>query len=123
MLEKVGLADRMNFRPTQLSGGQQQRVAIARAMANHPDVILADEPTGALDSKSGEQIMEIFHMLNGEGATIIMITHEASIAEHAGRKMMILDGELYSREESTAKEAAAGKAVPEEAAAEEVPHE
>ena len=123
MLEKVGLADRMNFRPTQLSGGQQQRVAIARAMANHPDVILADEPTGALDSKSGEQIMEIFHMLNGEGATIIMITHEASIAEHAGRKMMILDGELYSREESTAKEAAAEKAVQEEAALEEVPHE
>ena len=113
MLEKVGLADRMNFHPTQLSGGQQQRVAIARAMANHPDVILADEPTGALDSKSGEQIMQIFHMLNEEGATIIMITHEASIAEQASRKMMILDGELYSRDEEPAAEPAE----------QEVPHE
>ncbi len=126
MLEKVGLGDRMDFRPTQLSGGQQQRVAIARAIANHPDVILADEPTGALDSKSGEQIMEIFHMLNDEGATIIMITHEPSIAEHAGRKMMILDGELYSREENAAEAAvseAAAETVMAETAAEEVPHE
>ena len=102
LLRKVGLADRMNFRPTQLSGGQQQRVAIARAMANHPDVILADEPTGALDTRSGEQIMELFHLLNQEGATIIMITHEPSIAGHAGRKLTILDGRLRSGAEEEA---------------------
>ena len=102
LLRKVGLADRMNFRPTQLSGGQQQRVAIARAMANHPDVILADEPTGALDTRSGEQIMELFHLLNQEGATIIMITLEPSIAGHAGRKLTILDGRLRSGAEEEA---------------------
>lgn len=99
MLKKVGLEERMNFRPNQLSGGQQQRVAIARAMANSPSVLLADEPTGALDTKSGEQIMELFHVLNDEGVTIIMITHEPEIAEHAGRRMMIRDGELRNRDE------------------------
>ena len=99
MLKKVGLEERMSFRPNQLSGGQQQRVAIARAMANSPSVLLADEPTGALDTKSGEQIMELFHVLNDEGVTIIMITHEPEIAEHAGRRMMIRDGELRNRDE------------------------
>lgn len=102
MLTKVGLEERMNFRPNQLSGGQQQRVAIARAMVNSPSVLLADEPTGALDTKSGDQIMELFHMLNQEGVTIIMITHEPEIAAHAGRRMMIRDGELRHRDEGEA---------------------
>ncbi len=74
-LERVGLADRVDFKPTQLSGGQKQRVAIARAMVNNPKILLADEPTGALDSKSGKQIMELFDRLNEEGVTIVMITH------------------------------------------------
>ena len=98
-LEKVGMLDRADYYPHQLSGGQQQRVAIARAMANSPSVLLADEPTGALDTKAGEQIMELFHVLNDEGVTIIMITHEPEIAEHAGRRMMIRDGELRNRDE------------------------
>lgn len=93
-LVKVGLEDRMNFRPTQLSGGQKQRVAIARAMVNSPRLLLADEPTGALDTKSGEQVMELFRELNDEGVTIVMITHEREIAEHAKRIMFIRDGEL-----------------------------
>ena len=84
-LERVGLGDRVNFKPTQLSGGQCQRVAIARAIVNNPKVLLADEPTGALDTKSGEQIMEIFQKLNEEGVTIVMITHEPEIAAHAKR--------------------------------------
>lgn len=93
-LVKVGLEDRMNFRPTQLSGGQKQRVAIARAMVNSPRLLLADEPTGALDTKSGEQVMELFRELNDEGVTIVMITHEREIADHAKRMMFIRDGEL-----------------------------
>ena len=93
-LKKVGLEERVSFRPSQLSGGQQQRVAIARALVNHPKIILADEPTGALDSKSGVQVMELFKQLNDEGVTIIMITHDASIAGHAKRVVHILDGEL-----------------------------
>ena len=84
-LERVGLGDRVNFKPTQLSGGQCQRVAIARAIVNGPKILLADEPTGALDTKSGEQIMEIFQRLNDEGVTIVMITHEPEIAAHAKR--------------------------------------
>ncbi len=85
----------MNFKPTQLSGGQKQRVAIARAMVNSPALLLADEPTGALDTKSGDQVMEIFENLNSEGVTIVMITtHEKEIAEHAKRIMYIRDGEL-----------------------------
>ena len=82
-LAKVGLSDRMNFLPTQLSGGQKQRVAIARAIANKPKILLADEPTGALDSKSGDQVMELFSQLNSEGMTIVMITHEKAIADCA----------------------------------------
>lgn len=94
-LKKVGLEDRMNFLPTQLSGGQKQRVAIARAIANQPKILLADEPTGALDSKSGEQVMELFSQLNKEGMTIVMITHEQSIADCANSIAYIRDGELF----------------------------
>lgn len=93
-LKKVGLEDRTRFRPSQLSGGQQQRVAIARALVNRPKIILADEPTGALDSKSGVQVMELFQQLNDEGVTVIMITHDANIASYAKRVVRILDGEL-----------------------------
>lgn len=94
MLVRVGLEERMNFKPTQLSGGQKQRVAIARAMVSHPRMLLADEPTGALDTKSGEQVMELFHELNNDGVTIVMITHEPEIARHAGRVVTIRDGRL-----------------------------
>ena len=95
-LTAVGLADRLHFLPNQLSGGQCQRVAIARAMVGKPDLLLADEPTGALDSKAGEQIMEIFRQLSAEGMTIIMITHEQSIADCADKCYYILDGQLYT---------------------------
>ena len=93
-LGRVGLADRMEFKPTQLSGGQKQRVAIARAIVNRPKILLADEPTGALDSRSGEQVMELFQSLNDEGVSILMITHDAEIASFAGRKVEIRDGIL-----------------------------
>lgn len=98
-LERVGLGDRVDFRPTQLSGGQKQRVAIARAMVNNPKILLADEPTGALDSKSGEQIMELFSKLNEEGVTIVMITHDAKVAARAKRVVRIVDGVIYEGEE------------------------
>lgn len=93
-LERVGLLDRATFRPTQLSGGQKQRVAIARALVNQPKIIFADEPTGALDSKSGEMIMELFQRLNKEGVTIVMITHDQTVASYAKRVLHIIDGEL-----------------------------
>lgn len=93
-LEKVGLGDRMDFLPTQLSGGQKQRVAIARAMVNNPKILLADEPTGALDSKSSIQVMELFEKLNEEGVTVVMITHDSDVARHAKRVVYIFDGEL-----------------------------
>ncbi len=93
-LERVGLGDRLNFKPTQLSGGQKQRVAIARAMVNNPRILLADEPTGALDSKSGKQIMELFETLHEEGVTIVMITHDKAIASNAKRVVHIIDGEI-----------------------------
>ena len=93
-LKAVGLEERIHFLPNQLSGGQCQRVAIARAMVTKPDLLLADEPTGALDTKSGNQIMEIFRQLSRDGMTIIMITHEQSIAECADKIYYILDGEL-----------------------------
>lgn len=93
-LEKVGLADRAAFRPNQLSGGQKQRVAIARAMVNNPKLLLADEPTGALDSKSGKQVLELFDMLNESGVTILMITHDRKVAERAKRIVHIIDGEI-----------------------------
>ena len=97
-LKAVGLGDRMNFLPNQLSGGQCQRIAIARAMVGKPDILLADEPTGALDTKSGNQIMEIFRQLSAEGMTIIMITHEPAIAACADRTYHILDGELRTED-------------------------
>ena len=93
-LEKMGMGDRLDFYPNQLSGGQKQRVAIARAMVNHPKILLADEPTGALDTTSGFQIMELFTELNNEGITIIMITHEPEIAEFGKRKILIRDGRI-----------------------------
>ena len=93
-LEAVGLGDRMDFLPTQLSGGQKQRVAIARAMINHPRVLLADEPTGALDTLSGKQVMELFDALNAGGITIVMITHAPEIAQRARRVIRILDGKF-----------------------------
>lgn len=94
-LERVGLGDRVDFKPTQLSGGQKQRVAIARAMVNNPKILLADEPTGALDSKSGAQVMELFQKLNEEGVTIVMITHDPKIAAHAKRVIRIIDGVIH----------------------------
>ena len=94
MLRRVGLEDKMNYYPNQLSGGQQQRVAIARAMCNNPAILLADEPTGALDQKTGRQVMDLFHKINDEGKTIIMITHDANIAAHAKRIVRILDGNI-----------------------------
>ena len=95
-LKAVGLEERMHFMPNQLSGGQCQRVAIARAMVGKPSLLLADEPTGALDTKSGSQIMEIFRQLSNEGMTIIMITHELAIAQCADKIYRILDGELLT---------------------------
>ena len=97
-LDRVGLADRVDFKPNQLSGGQMQRVAIARAIVNNPKLLLADEPTGALDSKSGAQVMELFQKLNDEGVTVLMITHDPDIAAHAKRVVMIRDGELREKE-------------------------
>ena len=94
VLEKVGLGDQLHKRPNQMSGGQMQRVAIARALINDPDILLADEPTGALDSAAGNQIMDIFDALNDAGSTIIMITHEQEIAERAKRINYIRDGIL-----------------------------
>ena len=96
-LERVGLADRVDFRPNQLSGGQMQRVAIARAIVNRPKLLLADEPTGALDSKSGAQVMELFQSLNDDGVSVLMITHDAEIAEHAKRVVTIRDGILQEK--------------------------
>ena len=93
-LEDVGLGDRLTFFPTQLSGGQKQRVAIARAMVGKPKLLLADEPTGALDTASGKQIMELFRELNKQGVTIVMITHEPEIAAYADRTLYIRDGQL-----------------------------
>lgn len=104
-LEKVGLGDRMDHLPNELSGGQKQRVAIARAIVNKPDIILADEPTGALDSKTGVQIMELFTLLNEEGTTVILVTHEAEIASYAERTIFVRDGMLTTAEEIVASDA------------------
>lgn len=103
-LKAVGLEERIHFLPNQLSGGQCQRVAIARAMVGKPTMLLADEPTGALDTKSGNQIMDIFRQLSNDGMTIIMITHEQSIAECADKIYHILDGELRTDTEETGHE-------------------
>ena len=96
-LDKVGLSERMEFEPNQLSGGQKQRVAIARAMVNNPRILLADEPTGALDSKSSSQVMDLFTKLNQEGVTVIMITHDSHVAGFAKRVVDIFDGEISER--------------------------
>ena len=97
-LKAVGLGERIHFLPNQLSGGQCQRVAIARAMAGKPDILLADEPTGALDTASGNQIMDIFRALSDEGMTILMITHEPSVAARADKTYYIRDGHLRTEE-------------------------
>ena len=98
-LAKVGLSDRMDHLPNELSGGQKQRVAIARAIVNEPDIILADEPTGALDSKTGKQIMELFTLLNKEGVTVIVVTHEAEIASYANRTVFVRDGKVTTADQ------------------------
>lgn len=103
VLEKVGLGDRMEFYPNQMSGGQCQRAAIARAIVGNPKLLLADEPTGALDSQSGKNIMQLFRQLNQEGITIITITHAAEVAQEADKCFHIYDGELFTDREVSAR--------------------
>ncbi len=100
-LERVGLGGKLNHKPNELSGGQQQRVSIARALSSKPSLILADEPTGALDSKSGVEIMQMLHELHQEGNTIVLITHDLKIAQQAKRVVKIMDGEIVSDYENT----------------------
>ncbi|MBQ6152847.1 MAG: ABC transporter ATP-binding protein [Ruminococcus sp.] len=103
-LDRVGLRERMNFLPTQLSGGQKQRVAIARALVNNPDIILADEPTGALDQKSGKSVMELFERLNSEGVTIVIITHDENVGKRAKKLLHIVDGEILEHKKEAQNE-------------------
>ena len=104
-LERVDLIPRMHHKPNELSGGQRQRVAIARALVNNPSIVLADEPTGNLDSKTGEEIMNLFENLHRQGNTIILVTHEMDIAQHAHRVIFIRDGKIFSDEKVTKKKA------------------
>ena len=97
LLEKLGMKDRMHFKPNQLSGGQKQRVAIARSLLNDPSIILADEPTGQLDSKSSKSVMEIFKNPNEEGKTIILVTHDPFTASYAKRKIYLKDGKIVDK--------------------------
>ena len=98
-LEKVGLGEQIHKRPSQMSGGQMQRVAIARALVNNPDILLADEPTGNLDSRTGDEIMQIFHELHDRGNTIVLITHDENVAKQASRSIRILDGRVTEVDE------------------------
>lgn len=100
-LDRVGLSDRVNHLPNELSGGQKQRVAIARAIVNNPDIILADEPTGALDSKTSVQIMDLFTMLNRDGTTVVLVTHESEVAAYAERTVFVRNGKLTGEEEAS----------------------
>ena len=98
LLDRVGLGSRMGHRPTQLSGGQQQRVAIARSLANKPDLLLADEPTGALDTHTGEEVLKLFHELNADGLTLAIVTHDPDVANEAHRRVAFRDGHIVSDE-------------------------
>jgi putative ABC transport system ATP-binding protein len=109
-LEKVGLGSRMTHQPNELSGGQRQRVAIARALVNEPSILLADEPTGNLDSSTSEEIMQLFDELHQAGNTVVLVTHEPDIAEHAWRKVMLRDGKVTA-DQATARAVAAGAPV------------
>lgn len=111
-LERVGLADRLDHRPNELSGGQKQRVAIARALATEPDILLADEPTGNLDSRTGEEILALFDELHQEGRTILMVTHEQEVAEHCERIIRIRDGVVEASETVGSRRRALGRGDP-----------
>jgi putative ABC transport system ATP-binding protein len=102
LLERVGLGNRKDHRPTQMSGGQQQRVAIARALANDPDLLLADEPTGALDQATGQEVLTLFEKLNAEGLTLILVTHDNQVARRAKRRIGFVDGKIVVDERSLA---------------------
>jgi len=110
-LEQVGLGTRLDHHPRQLSGGQQQRVAIARALVNNPKILLADEPTGALDTKTSEEIMALFCKLNGQGITVIIVTHEPDIAEFARRKLTFRDGRVVDDTVNTKRRMPSGSAL------------